>query len=178
MNLYAGLSTTLSSVHAICLILQWWKAKVLSILECGTVQLLYEPIPRLGFPQAEKARVKFVNRFYVEHAACDSEVCRDEVNSSIVMPWRFEGEVRDIDADGIDDASKPAVDVIRKELLQEMKDRNPDEQRILASKVHNALEAFKDEILREALDHKNEINDQNAQNILVRVQQRLLQDQQ
>lgn len=164
-------------VHVLCSILQWWKAKVTSISDCGEVDLLYEAMPRLGFPRAEKARVKFVNRFYVEHDACDSEVVGDDVTSNVAMPWRFEGESRDIDADGIDDASEPAVDIIRKELSEEMKHRDPDEQRILASKVHNALEAFKDEILREALDHNNEINDQNAQNILVRVQQRLLQDQ-
>ena len=171
-------SSTVSLVHGTSLVLQWWKAKVISILECGTVHLLYEPLPRLGFPQAEKGRVKFVNRFYVEHAACDSEVGGEEVNYSVAMPWRFQGEARDIDADGIDDVSEPAVDVIRKELSEEMRNRDPDEQRVLASKVHNALEAFKDEILREALDHNNEINDQNAQNILARVQQRLLQDQQ
>lgn len=161
------------------LLLQWWRARILSISDSGDVDVLYDPMPRLGFPRAEMARVKFVNRFYVEHDVCESEVGGDDGRSSNVMPWRFEGEDRDIDTDGIDDVSEPAVDVIRKELSEEIKNRDPGEQRMLASKVQNALEAFKDEILREALDHNNEINDQNAQNILARVQQRLLhQDQQ
>lgn len=151
---------------------------MLSIGDDGVVDLLYEAMPHLGFTKAERARVKFVNRFYLEHDPCESEENVDHQCVSPPIPWRFAGEARDIDADCIDDTSEPAADVIRKELSEELKNRDPGEQRILASKIHSALEAFKDEILREALDHNNEINDRNAQNILQRVHQRLLGDQQ
>lgn len=146
-----------------------------SIEDTGVVEVLYEAMPRLGFPQAERAAVRFLNRFYLEHDVCDRDVQGETQTSFAMMQWRYDGDTRDLDA--LDDTTAPAADVIRKELCEEIKTRSPEEQRVLAAQVHSALEAFKDEIWREAVAHNNEINDRSAENILARIHQRLLGDE-
>lgn len=114
-----------------------------------------------------------------DEVACDVRIHDDgtlyEGTDTEAMRWRFKGDkARGAEDDDLstgsfeDDESQPAADVIRMALTQAMSDRSDTEQRLLASKVSDALEAFMGGI-REgfaAMPPDGEFGDKEAQQLL------------
>ncbi|KAI8104066.1 hypothetical protein M9435_006592 [Picochlorum sp. BPE23] len=143
----------------------WWKATVkrcsATELVGPVVELVYDALPEHGFESQEVCRARFVSKCVLEHV-------EDGIQGEMV--WRCEGD----DDDG--DEHAPALDVIRHTLSREIENHPSHVQRVLADKVTMAIDAFRDEILREVSNDSNEIDDIGAQNILQRVRHRLDSD--
>lgn len=114
-----------------------------------------------------------------DEVVCDVRILEDgtlyEGTDTEAMRWRFKGDkARGAEDDDLstgsfeDDESQPAADVIRMALTQAMRDRSDTEQRLLASKVSDALEAFMGGI-REgfaSMPPDGEFGDKEAQQLL------------
>jgi hypothetical protein len=143
----------------------WWKATVSRILgDDGLVDIIYDPAPELGYPDAERASVTI-----------DRDGCMKEDDK--VMNWRFQGEDRvygcqeECEEGCEDDPSVPAIEHIRRELSQVIEGRPAVEKRILASQVSDALEMFSNEVSNalQGLGKGEEVNDRVAQEIISRL---------
>jgi Arc/MetJ-type ribon-helix-helix transcriptional regulator len=90
------------------------------------------------------------------------------------MRWRLQGD-EGVDDEFIDDPSRSASDVIRMALAQAMEERSDAEQRMLASRVSDALSTFRDVMAAtlRGLGDAEEVDEKMVQGIIARMESKM-----
>ena len=174
----------------------WWGARVEEIASVPSsladrAEIVYEP--KLGHPQT-RSEVLIHDEFLVEgdtemrwrhkgdgsafvgafpdgRADPTERARRGGAESAPGTAEEEEEEEDDIYDEFVDDPTLPASDVIRLALAQAIDRRSSEEQRLLASKMTEALAAFQNEVQTtlQALGPEGEVDDRVVQGIISRM---------